>query len=182
MHLLVVNLLCIWSCTCLMLCTVGRYFVLNFRIPIVFDIIPLELVRFRNSRYPVSSCSFSCPACPLSPSLLYFKCKSRKRLSSFFDRVRPFLSLLASTTTLSSSSWCGTGFLGRTCPSSLRTEKECSRSGHLALTTGEATSSYSHTCVSQDLECIWPNEMYVYWVYDHIRSPEVVLCWMCKYV
>jgi len=24
----------------------GRYFVLNFRIPIVFDIIPLELVRF----------------------------------------------------------------------------------------------------------------------------------------
>jgi hypothetical protein len=72
--------------------------------------------------------------------------------------------------------------LGRTCPSSLRTEKECSRSGHLALSTGEAiTSSYSHTCVSQDLECIWPNGMYVYGVYDHIRSPELVLCCMCKY-
>ena len=39
-------LLCIWSCTCLMLCTVGRYFVLNFRIPTVFNIIPLELVCF----------------------------------------------------------------------------------------------------------------------------------------
>ena len=93
MHLLVVNLLCIWSCTCLMLCTVGRYFVLNFRIPTVFDIIPLELVRFRNSRYSVSSCSFSCPACPLSLSLSYFKCKSRKRLRSFsteFDRFHPY--------------------------------------------------------------------------------------------
>ena len=83
MHLLVVNLLCIWSCTCLMLCTVGRYFVLNFRIPTVFDIIPLELVRFRNSRYSVSSCSFSCLACPLSLSLSYFKCKSRKRFTYF---------------------------------------------------------------------------------------------------
>ena len=64
--------------------------ILNFRIPTVFDIIPLELVRFRNSRYFVSSCSFSCPACPLS--LSYFKCKSRKRLRSFsdeFDRFHP---------------------------------------------------------------------------------------------
>ena len=77
-----------------MLCTVGRYFVLNFRIPTVFDIIPLELVRFRNSRYSVSSCSFSCPACPFSFSLSYFKCKSRKRLRSFsteFDRFHPQL-------------------------------------------------------------------------------------------
>ena len=76
-----------------MLCIVGRYFVLNFRIPTVFDIIPLELVRFRNSRYSVSSCSFSCPACPLSLSLSYFKCKSRKRLRSFsteFDRFHPY--------------------------------------------------------------------------------------------
>ena len=94
MHLLVVNLLCIWSCTYLMLCTVGLYSVLNFRIPTVFDIIPLELVRFRNSRYSVSSCSFSCLACPLSLSLSYFKCKSRKQLRSFsteFDRFHPYL-------------------------------------------------------------------------------------------
>ena len=92
MHLLVVNLLCIWSCTCLMLCTVGRYFVLIFRIPTVFDIIPLELVRFRNSRYSVSSCSFSCPACPFS--LSHFKCKSRKWLRSFsteFNSFHPYL-------------------------------------------------------------------------------------------
>ena len=83
MRLLVVNLLRIWLCTCLMLCTVGRYFVLNFRISTVFDIILLELVRFRNSKYSVSSCLFSCLACPLSLSLSYFKCKSRKRLRSF---------------------------------------------------------------------------------------------------
>ena len=40
----------------------GRYSVLSFRISTVFDIDPLELVRFRNSRYFVSSRSFSCPA------------------------------------------------------------------------------------------------------------------------
>ena len=66
-----------------MLCTLGRYFVLIFRILTVFDIIPLELVRFQNSRYSVSLCSFSCPACPFSLSLSYFKCKNRKRLRSF---------------------------------------------------------------------------------------------------
>ena len=49
----------------------GQYFVLIFRIPTVFDIIPLELVRFRHSRYFVSSCSFSCPALPLSFSFSY---------------------------------------------------------------------------------------------------------------
>jgi len=89
-----------------MLCTVGRYFVLNFRIPTVFDIIPLELVRFRNSRYSVSSCSFSCPACPLSLSLSYFKCKSRKQLRIFsteFDRFHPYLLLHACYTFYSSS-------------------------------------------------------------------------------
>ena len=32
--------------SCLMICIVGRYFILNFRISIVFDIIPLELVCF----------------------------------------------------------------------------------------------------------------------------------------
>ena len=89
-------LLCIWSCTCLMVCTVGRYFVLNFHIPTVFDIIPLELFRFWKSRYSVSSCSFLCPACPLLLSLSYFKCKSRKQLRSFsteFDRFHPYCRL-----------------------------------------------------------------------------------------
>ena len=37
----------------------GQYFVLIFRIPTVFDIIPLDLVRFR---YFVNSHSFLCPA------------------------------------------------------------------------------------------------------------------------
>ena len=46
----------------------GQYFVLIFRIPTVFDIIPFELVRFRNS---ISSCLFSCPALPLSLSFSY---------------------------------------------------------------------------------------------------------------
>ena len=46
----------------------GRYSVLNFRIPTVFDVILLELVRFR---YSVSSCSFLCPALPFSLSFLY---------------------------------------------------------------------------------------------------------------
>jgi hypothetical protein len=49
---------------------VGR-FVLNSRIPTVLDIIPLELFRFRNSRYSVSSCS----VCPLSFSFSYSNVK-----------------------------------------------------------------------------------------------------------
>jgi hypothetical protein len=61
----------------------GRYFVLSFRISTVFDINPLELVCFRNSRYFVSSRSFSCPALPFSLSFSYFKCKSRKQFKSF---------------------------------------------------------------------------------------------------
>jgi hypothetical protein len=59
----------------------------------VFDINPLELVRFRNSRYFVSSCSFSCPALPFSLSFSYFKCKSRKQFRSFStvsDRFHPY--------------------------------------------------------------------------------------------
>jgi len=44
---------------CYALGPMGQYFVLIFRIPTVFDIIPLKLVRFRNSRYFVSSYSFS---------------------------------------------------------------------------------------------------------------------------
>ena len=43
----------------------GQYSVLIFRLPTVFNVIPLELVCFRNSRYSVSLCSFSCPALPL---------------------------------------------------------------------------------------------------------------------
>jgi hypothetical protein len=57
-----------------MLCTVGR-FVLSSRIPTVFDIIPLELFRFRNSRYSVTSCSFSCSVCPLLFSFSYSNVK-----------------------------------------------------------------------------------------------------------
>ena len=37
----------------------------------IFDIIPLELVCFKNSRYSISSCSFSCPVLLLSLSFLY---------------------------------------------------------------------------------------------------------------
>ena len=64
----------------------GWYSVLSFRISTVFDINPLELVCFRNSRYFVSSCSFSCPALPFSLSFSYFKCKSENNLGVF----RPF--------------------------------------------------------------------------------------------
>jgi hypothetical protein len=53
----------------------GQYSVLVFRIPTMFDIIPLELVRFQNSRYSVSSYSFSCPALPLSFSYSYSNVK-----------------------------------------------------------------------------------------------------------
>ena len=58
---------------CYALGPTGQYSVLIFRIPTVFDIIPLELVRFRNFSYSVSSCSFSCPALPLSFSFSYSK-------------------------------------------------------------------------------------------------------------
>ena len=61
----------------------GQYSVLIFRIPTVLDIIPLELVHFRNSQYPVSSCSFSCPPLPLLLFVFVFKCRSRKRLRDF---------------------------------------------------------------------------------------------------
>jgi hypothetical protein len=60
-----------------------QYSVLSFHISTVFDINPLELVRFRNSRYFVSSRSFSCPALPFLFSFSYFKCKSRKQFRSF---------------------------------------------------------------------------------------------------
>jgi hypothetical protein len=53
-----------------------RYSVLSFRISTVFNINPFELVHFRNSRYFVSSRSFSCLALLFSLSFSYFKCKS----------------------------------------------------------------------------------------------------------
>ena len=72
----------------------GQYSVLIFCIPTVFDIIPLELVRFRNFWYSVSSGSFSCPALPLSFSFSYSKCRSRKRLRGFStvsDHFHPYV-------------------------------------------------------------------------------------------
>ena len=56
---------------CYALGSTGQYFVLIFRISTVFDIIPLELVRFRNYRYSVSLCA----ALPLSLSFSYSNVK-----------------------------------------------------------------------------------------------------------
>jgi hypothetical protein len=70
----------------------GQYSVLSFRISTVFDINPLELVRFYNSWYFVSSRSFSCPALSFSLLFSYFICKSRKQFMSFStvsDRFHP---------------------------------------------------------------------------------------------
>ena len=67
----------------------GQYSVLIFRIPTVFDIIPLELVRFRNFLYFISLCSFSCPALPFLFSFSYLKCRSRKRLRGFTTVFHP---------------------------------------------------------------------------------------------
>jgi hypothetical protein len=67
----------------------GRYFVLSFRISAVFDINPLELVHFWNSRHFVSSYPFSYPALLFSLSFSYFKCKSRKQFRSFSDCFHP---------------------------------------------------------------------------------------------
>ena len=60
---------------CYALGSTGQYFILIFRIPTVFDIIPLKLVRFRHFRYFVSSCSFSCPALLLSLLFSYLNIK-----------------------------------------------------------------------------------------------------------
>jgi len=64
-------------------------FVLIFRISTVFDIIPHELVRFRNSRYSVSLCSFLCPALSLSLSFSY----SNVEVENSEEVFRPFSSL-----------------------------------------------------------------------------------------
>ena len=70
------NVNCIWTIVnCYALATTGRYSVFIFRIPTVFDVIPLELVRFRNTRFSVSSRSFSCPALPFSFSFSYSNVK-----------------------------------------------------------------------------------------------------------
>jgi hypothetical protein len=63
------------SSTCQLLCIVDRYFILNFHILTMFDIISLELVRFRNSRYSISSCSFSYSALPFLLLFSYSKIK-----------------------------------------------------------------------------------------------------------
>jgi hypothetical protein len=77
---------------CYALCPTDQYSVLIFRILTVFDIIPLELVRFRNSRYSVSSCLFSCLALPLSFSYSNVKVENGREV------FRPFSSLIGSHT------------------------------------------------------------------------------------
>jgi hypothetical protein len=54
-----------------------------------FDIILLELVRFWNSRYSISSCSFSCPVLPLSLSFSY----SNVEVENGWEVFLPFSSL-----------------------------------------------------------------------------------------
>jgi len=78
----------------------GQYSVLIFCIPTVFDIIPLELVRFRNFWYSVSSCSFSCPALPLSFSFSY----SNVEVENGWEVFRPFSSLHVGS--LRPTTWC----------------------------------------------------------------------------
>jgi len=84
------NVHCIWTIVnCYALATTGRYSVFIFRIPTVFDVIPLELVRFRNTRFSVSSRSFSCPALPFSFSFSY----SNVKVENSWGVFRPFPSV-----------------------------------------------------------------------------------------
>jgi hypothetical protein len=71
----------------------GRYSVLNFRIPTVFNIISLELVRFRNSRYSIGSRSFSCPALSFLLSFSHTNVKVENGRRVF----RPFLTVFILT-------------------------------------------------------------------------------------
>jgi hypothetical protein len=111
----------------------GRYSVLSFRISTVFDVNPLELVRFRNSRYFVSSCSFSCPVLPFLLSFSYFKCKIRKQFRSFStvsDRSHPYscavLSPLGPTSVVHCQQ-CGHGFeKNKTMDTETRELNDCS--------------------------------------------------------
>ena len=80
---------------CYALGPTGQYIVLIFRIPIVFNIISLELVCFQNSRYCVSSRSFSCPALPLLLSFSY----SNVKVENGREVLRPFLSLITTYAT-----------------------------------------------------------------------------------
>ena len=85
---------CIWTIVnCYALGTTGRYSVFIFRIPTVFYIIPLELVRFRNTRFSVSSRSFSCPALPFSLSFSY----SNVKVENGWGIFRPFPSVFILT-------------------------------------------------------------------------------------
>ena len=78
---------------CYALGPTGQYSVLIFCIPTVFDVIPLELVRFQNYRYSISSCSFAYPALPLSLLFSYSNVEVKK-VERFSDRFRPFSSLV----------------------------------------------------------------------------------------
>ena len=70
------NVNCIWTIiNCYALGNTGRYSLFIFRIPTVFDIIPLELVHFQNTRFSVSLRSFSCPALRYSLSFSYSNVK-----------------------------------------------------------------------------------------------------------
>ena len=76
--------------------TIGWYSVLSFCILTVFDINLLELIHFRNYRYFVSSCLFSCPTLSFLLLFSYFKYKNRKK-----EVFQLFLTvfILASTST-----------------------------------------------------------------------------------
>ena len=60
---------------CYALDTTRWYSIFIFHIPTVFELIPLELVRFRNTRFSVSLRSFSCPALSFSLSFSYSNVK-----------------------------------------------------------------------------------------------------------
>ena len=68
----------------------GLVFRINFRIPVMFDTILLELICVRDS---VCSSSCSCSTLRFSFPFSYLNVKNRKQLCSFFDRIRRFLSL-----------------------------------------------------------------------------------------
>jgi len=71
---------------CYALDPTGQYSVLIFHIPTVFNIILLELARFRNFWYSISSC----PTLPLSLSFSY----SNVEVENSWQVFRPFSSLL----------------------------------------------------------------------------------------
>ena len=74
----------VWSCIFFKLWTVGRYFVLNFRMLTVFEIIPIELVHFRNTKNSFQF-SFSAISFPLLCSYSNINVKNNREV------FRPFL-------------------------------------------------------------------------------------------